>query len=149
MTYNKIKRKIKKLYEKERENIIIKQGNSYILYNSYKITNIDNLWEVIYNHECIHKFAMSSSALSWCLADREKQYMLADNLINSDQKLQNKRIDIIRRRRYLKNVTDPDRKAIALTRISNDVYKCKAIKIEIGLYVQMTKYIEIKGFIKP
>jgi len=148
MNYSKVKRKLKKLYENEINNIIYKRKGSYILYNIYQVTNLNGLWEVRYYGQYINMFANSSTAISWCLADKTGQIMLAHNLILQDRRLQTKKNDVIIRREYLKNEIDPNRKEIAVTRITNDLYTCKSIKLEIEFDCSSTKYIQIKGYIK-
>lgn len=147
--YNRVKHKLKKLYANEIKNIIVKRHGSYILYDKYVVTKLNNLWEVQRFGQHINLFDTVSTAISWCLADRTGQIMLAYNLIAQDHRLQTKKNDVIIRREYLKLESDPLRKEIALTRITNDLHTCKSIKLEIDNQVQKTKYIQIKGFLKP
>ena len=148
MNYKKIKAKIKKLHDSEAKNIIYKQKGSYILYNIYKITNLNGLWEVQKNAEVVYKFESSSTALSWCLADYNNKIMLAYNLITADRRLQFKKNDVLARKEFLKEVTDPKTKEIVLSKMLDDIHTCKTIKLEIENECYSTKYIQIKGYIK-
>jgi len=148
MSYSKVRHKLQKLYANEIKNIIVKCKGSYILYDIYMVTNINGLWEVQRYGQHINMFDTSATAISWCLADRYGQIIIAHNLIAHDHRLQTKKNDVIIRREFLHSLTDPVRKGIALTRITNDLYICKCLKLEIEINCSSTKYIQIKGYIK-
>ena len=134
MTYNKIKNKIRKFSNDPsiNKNIIRKIKGSYYLYNTYKITNNNGIWEVLRNNYFVHGFESSATATTWCIADKMKQYMDAHNLIIIDQKLQRMKNDVQHRTKLINQSNlDDDRKNIAIARLTQDLHTCKCLKNEI------------------
>ena len=142
MTYKKVKRKLKEFYKKEKEHIIIKKGNSYFLYDIYIITNKYNLWEVIKHKQRINFFESSATALGWCLADKDKKYMLSHNLIVNDHTIQKKINNIELYKYYLELGYE---KNIIRARISEDLSVIGNIRNEISNDLYKYKYIKIKS----
>lgn len=134
MNYNKVKSKIKQFSNDKKINdqIIRKIKGSYHLYNIYKITNNNGIWEVRKYNQFIYGFESSATATTWCLADKTKQYMDATNIIVIDQKLQCKKLDVQLRSKWI-NESDmsDERKDIALARLTQDLYICKCLRNEI------------------
>lgn len=150
MHYNKVKAKLKRLANNDKLNstIIRKVKNSFIVYNIYKITNINGLWRVIKHEQVINHFDTSATALSWCVSDYSKQYMVAHHIMFLDRRLQNKKTDVLLRKQFLNNVEDSERKATAVLRITQDVGVCQSLRIEINNILYLTKYKQLQDLIK-
>ena len=149
MQYKKVKYKLKRLTNNKKlnEQIIRKVKKSFVLYDLYKITNLNGLWHVIKYEQYINSFDSSATAVSWCLADNINQFESAYNLVYLDRRLQQKKIDIDLRKEFLKSIEDKDRKVVAIARLSEDLYTCQSLKIDLSKYYVSTKYMQIQDFI--
>ena len=132
--YDKIKRKIKRLSNDKKLNnqIIRKIKGSYYLYNTYKITNINGSWEVQKRRDFIHGFEASSTATSWCLADRCMCIESANNFILLDKKIQRLKVDAKLRSTLIKEIIDPEKKTTVIARLTQDLYICNCLRVEIA-----------------
>lgn len=135
--FNKVKSKIKQFANDKALNdkVIRKIKGSYHLYNIYKITNNNGLWEVRKHEQFIYSFESSSTATTWCLADKSKQYMDAHNLIVIDKRIQDKKQQASMRTKQISQAElSYDIKDIAIARITYDLDVCRNLKTEIDNY---------------
>ena len=135
--FNKVKAKIKHFSKNKELNdqVIRKVKGSYFLYNIYKITNNNGIWEVRKYDHLVYGFESSSTATTWCLADKSKQYMDAHNLIIIDRHIQRKKTDMqFRSKQISQSDLSYDRKTIAIARLTYDLAICQNLKAEIDNY---------------
>lgn len=151
--YKKVRRRIKNLYDKEiqlENELIIQRGNIYFVYALYKIVKNDDGYFDIYFSD-IDEYAgttyKSTTAIAWCNAQKGNDIELADNILETDKKIQYLQNDINRTKLLIKNKS--------LNQLSEDIlssrvvdYISKQCKLRANLhkYIQCSKQIKIQGF---
>ena len=91
-------------------------------------------------------FHSSRSALSWCIADKFKQYNIARELIQLDNNLHHLTIDINTRAAIGERVKNAEQREIILTKLESKILKKKEIENRLSKYVNRAKYYQQRGF---
>jgi len=149
MKYNVVKRKIKKLYNKEKNTIITKHNGIYKIGNIYEIFRINDKWKVIKYNKSINIFNSAATAISWCLANLVSNFKIANRLKHADSKLQTIKNEILVRKLFLHRYDlDKDVRSMQLMRLTDELYICKELEAQIKKYISQIKINKQKGFIK-
>jgi len=145
MNYNKVKKKLKHFESINKDIIIQKRDNNYYIFGIYVVNNINDLW--IVNKYNKHVFAFDSApvAISWCMVDKDCDFILAKKLIHMNTIQQYKKNNIRYYKELLKKV-DNDKGIVTLARIAEDLSTCKSIQNEINAIIYKYKYTKIKEF---
>jgi hypothetical protein len=91
-------------------------------------------------------FHSSRSALSWCIADKFKQYNIARELIQLDNNLHHLTIDINTRAAIGERVKNAEQREIILTKLESKILKKKEIENRLSKYINRAKYYQQRGF---
>jgi hypothetical protein len=91
-------------------------------------------------------FHSSRSALSWCIADKFKQYNIARELIQLDNNLHHLTVDINTRAAVGDRVKSADQREIILTKLESKILKKKEIENRLSKYINQAKYYQQRGF---
>lgn len=91
-------------------------------------------------------FENNRNALGWCVADKLRQYQLADELVRLDSTIQRTKIDITALTNVMRHSQDVERKDIVWAKISNKQAILADCKSRLEKCVNVTKYWQIRGF---
>jgi hypothetical protein len=84
--------------------------------------------------------------LSWCIADKFKQYNVARDLIQLDNNLYHLTVDIGTRAAIGDRTKNADQREIILTKLENKILKKKEIENRLAKCVNWAKYYQQRGF---
>jgi len=129
MTYNKIKKKIKKYYKKEKK-VIEFNDNIYTIYKKYLVFKVEDYWAVVFKNNpesLINAFDTSSSALGWCLLHYDKRFDEAHGLIYYDNIIQTKKQDIKQFKGHIEINDDEKMHCVLFSRIIETIHQYKII----------------------
>jgi hypothetical protein len=149
--YNKVKRKINKLTkdEEQKDNLVIQRGNTFHVYNEYKIVRDKHEFNIFVNNNdtIINTVYNSSSAISWCNAHKGNDTALANKIIQTDRALEHLSNDIAYTKILVKLKTTPHAKqSILFARLTEYVDKQIRLKLNLHKYIQRSKQLKNKGF---
>jgi len=151
-TYNQVKRKLRKLSKKEQsksDELVVKQGDNFIVYNMYKITKDRNEFKIYFidGNEFVTTVFSSATALSWCNAHRGNNIELASNIINTDRTIEFLANDIAYTKILIKLKSTPhEQQSTLLARLTEYVSKQMRLKVNLHKYIQRSKQIKSEGF---
>lgn len=132
--------------ENSREFLIIDLNNTYQVFGKYYITKRQNYYQVEIPNQKIIDFGSLRHAVSWCIADKNKQWNLADSINRLDETRQIIKQDLATRTAMLTRITDPDQKSIVQMKIANKHRNLHDVETRLGNCVNLAKYWQLKGF---
>jgi len=150
--YKQVKHKIRKLTknEEQADNLVIQKGNTFHVYNEYKIVK-DKFKFNIYindNKQFVSTVFNSSSAISWCNAHKGNDVVLAQNIIETDRAIEFISNDIAYTKILIKlKSTPPTEQSILLARLTEYINRQCQLKVNLHKYIQRSKQIKSKGFL--
>ena len=134
-----LKRNIKKL-------IISDDDGSYVMFGLYQIVPVSNGFAVNTWSETVHVFGSKRSATSWCVADKLKQYRLADEILLLDRKHQLLGADIHCRRVLAQQGRHESFYEIVNMKIQPKIDVYNVVHSELEKCINQAKYLQIRGF---
>lgn len=150
-SYKQVKRKIRKFTkaEEQKDDLVIQKGNTFQVYNEYKIIKEKNKFKIYADEgkQYVSTVYNSSSAISWCNADKANDVMLANNIIDTDRAIEYLANDIARTKILIKlKSTQHTEQSILFARLTEYVNRQMQLKINLHKYIQRSKQIKSKGF---
>jgi hypothetical protein len=121
------------------------EGN-YTVFGRYSLVKEAAGFRVHCSLSDIGIFHSSRSALSWCIADKFKQYNIANELIQLDNNLHHLTIDINTRAAIGERVKNAEQREIILTKLESKILKKKEIENRLSKYINQAKYYQQRGF---
>jgi len=121
------------------------EGN-YTVFGRYSLVKEAAGFRVHCSLSDIGIFHSSRSALSWCIADKFKQYNVARELIQLDNNLHHLTIDINTRAAIGERVKNAEQREIILTKLESKILKKKEIENRLSKYINRAKYYQQRGF---
>lgn len=125
--------------------IIVQEGNSYLVFGKYKIDQTDEGWRVQTDGLKPRIFHKANVALAWCIYYRTGRYQLADNMHWIDGRIVAKQQDIDALTIILNTVEKLDNRAILLARLTEDINSRQSYKKQLAKCLETAKYIKLKG----
>jgi hypothetical protein len=149
--FKQIKQKLKKLSNKEQadSNLIIRNGNTFVVYDEYEIKKNKHEFEICIrdSNEFVANVYNSSTAISWCNAHKGNNSVLARNIIETDRAIEFLSNDIAYTKILIKLKSTPHTKqSILLARLTEYLTKQLQLKLNLHKYIQRSKQIKDKGF---
>jgi hypothetical protein len=120
--------------------------DNYTVFGRYSLVKESAGFRVHCSLTNIGIFHSSRSALSWCIADKFKQYNIARELIQLDNNLHNLTIDINARAAIGERVRNVEQREIILTKLESKILKKKEIENRLSKYINQAKYYQQRGF---
>jgi hypothetical protein len=121
------------------------EGN-YTVFGRYSLVKEAAGFRVHCSLSDIGIFHSSRSALSWCIADKFKQYNIARQLIQLDNDLHHLTADINTRATIGERVKNAEQREIILTKLESKILKKKEIENRLSKYINRAKYYQQRGF---
>ncbi len=92
------------------------------------------------------RFSNKRTALSWCVADKYRQYALANNILILDQKRQILSADVDCRQRQVYHTKNFMFAETVTAKLGIKTAKLQAINTELEKCIKTAKYFQIRGF---
>jgi hypothetical protein len=141
---NKMVKKIELLFASNIDviNDIIFQDldGSYMLFNRYKISVMDNGQIVVNTFSENLYFNKLKNAVAWCVFEKRNKWDTANRIKELDFKMGSLETSISQSVKLIKKTKDLEYKLIYSAKLSNDQYKRKSIIQELEKYVLDSKY---------
>jgi len=122
------------------------QDGEYEAFGRYRIVRERRGYTVFCNDSEQGVFNSTRSAISYCIADKYKNYNLARDIQNLDSMLGNITNDIFVRAGVAHKTRDPVLKENIETKLESKILHKKALEIQLNNCVNWAKYLQQKGF---
>jgi len=137
------------VYEKVKDSVITKEGDSYKLFESYLIQkqDVEFLIEKVNFHE---KLLLSSlkNSVTWVVLDRMNDIMGAKQLVELDQRLTGLEINIKIYEKLLKKTKDINNKMLFQAKLTEEKRKKTRVVQDLGVLSEKSKKWQIRQFEK-
>ena len=142
-----ISREILKEFPTLEHNSIWKNSDGdYTVFGKYSIVKENTGYRVHCSLTDVGVFYSTKSALSWCIADKFKQYNVARDLMQLDSNLHHVTVDISARAAIGDCTKNTEQREIILTKLENKILKKKEIENRLAKCVNWAKYYQQRGF---
>lgn len=119
---------------------------AYEVFNKYRIIPVKKQYRVMCRDNQVAVFNSTRSALSWCIADKNQDYNLADELLVVDSKLGYVTDDINTRANLADRSKKPDFRENIGTKLETKIIHKKALENQLTKCVNLAKYWQQRGF---
>lgn len=137
------------VYEKVKDTVITREGDSYKLFESYLIQkqDVEFLIEKVNFHE---KLLLSSlkNSVTWVVLDRMNDIMGAKQLVELDQRLTGLEINIKIYEKLLKKTKDINNKMLFQAKLTEEKRKKTRVVQDLGVLSEKSKKWQIRQFEK-
>jgi hypothetical protein len=136
-------------YDKLKNNMIIQDGNSYRLFETYVIeptTKGYAVSKITLDHA--HIFSSLKYAVTWATLDHRSSLYEANRILELDRVLSGIDVTIKLYERFDKKVKDPETRFVYFNKLCEDKRKRKIITTELDTYVLATKRWQLDRFNK-
>jgi hypothetical protein len=142
---------LNKLFRQEFGNLvsnIIWQNDDgvYEVFDRYQIFPEKSGYRVTCYATEVGTFSSTRSALSWCIADKNKAYNTARELLEVDTKLTALKQDIATRASTGDRAKNPDFREIILVKLESKIIHKKLLENQLTKCVNWAKYVQQRGF---
>jgi hypothetical protein len=118
----------------------------YEVFGNYRIQPERLGYRVFCSATDVGMFSSTRTALSWCIADKNKAYNTARELLTIDNKLAALTQDINIRAAVGDRSKSPDLREIILTKLESKIIQKKLLENELTKCVNWAKYCQQRGF---
>ena len=127
--------------------MILEHDNQYHVFDQYVIDRaLDKTYRVARKSYTDKNFSSLPVALSWCIADKRQDTMLAYAIQDLDQEYIRISNDVYARETLLKRIKDPDRREVTHLKITTKKDGLRAVENRLAKCVSLAKYYQIRGF---
>ena len=128
-------------------NVILQNDNGvYEVFDRYKIQPEAQGFRVFCSATDVGVFTTTRTALSWCIADKNRAYNTARELLTTDNKLAALTADIATRAAIGDCTRDPGLREIILTKLESKIIHKKHLENQLTKCVNWAKYCQQRGF---
>ena len=118
----------------------------YEVFGHYRIVPEKNQYRVFCSATDVGLFNSTRTALSWCIADKNRAYNLARELLEVDQKLTALSNDIAARAAIADRSTQFDFRDQVGTKLESKIIRKKQLENQLAKCVNWAKYCQQRGF---
>jgi hypothetical protein len=127
--------------------IVNDELGGYIAFGRYHLRPLQQVFEVYASgNHLIGTFSNKRTAISWCVADKNNQLRLAQDIKNLDIKKQSLTADIYCRRQMAERSRDNKFSEVVLTKLEPKVQQHALVDQELEKCLNSAKYIQLRGF---
>jgi len=128
-------------------NLIVSDGKGgFYAFGKYKIVPDNNMFVVNMSTQDPVRFGSKRSAISWCIADKLNQYLLARTIHTLDNKKHSLAADIRCRKTIAEQSQSADFKEAVFTKVQSKVEYLSTLNTELEKCLNSAKYMQIRGF---
>ena len=121
-------------------------GGNYEVFDKYTIQRSRNQYLVTCYSTDVGAFSTSRSALSWCIADKFRNYKLAQTLLNLDNALSNVASDIAARAQIAERSKNPEFRETVAIKLETKLIHKKILENDLANCINLAKYLQQRGF---
>lgn len=130
------------------DKLIIDVDQGWLAFGHYHIKPMGDTCRVYtYNNDCLGEFSTKRSAISWCVADKNKRLNLANYIKVLDNQKMRYEADIACRRQMVAKSRSNEFRDIIETKMQARLKAMNGIKAELEKCISLAKYIQIRGFL--
>ena len=118
----------------------------YELFGRYKIVPNKNGYQVWCSSTEIGFFSSTKSALGWCIADKYRDYNLARQILNTDNRLEAVNNDIYARVGAANRSKKFEFKENIDIKLEPKIIRKKELEKQLTKYINLAKYLQQRGF---
>jgi hypothetical protein len=128
-------------------NLIFRDDDgSYKVFDRYRIINEKPGYRLYCSATDVGLFSSTRAAMSWCIADKNKLYTLARDILQLDIKLRSLTSDINVRANVADRSKEPQFRETIGTKLESKIIRKKLVEEQLTKCVNWAKYIQLKGF---
>lgn len=147
MKEQKLEHWFQREFPKVMPNLLLRnEWGEYIVFGHYKIIKSNRKYNVTCGATEVGQFDSSKTALSWCIADKYRQYNLAREILNTDNRLASLSDDIIARTAAAGRCRDTNIKENIEIKIQSKIIQKKYLEKQLNKCVNLAKYYQQRGF---
>jgi hypothetical protein len=120
-------------------------GN-YEVFDRYMINPQRPGFQVWCYSTCVGTFSTTKSALSWCIADKFRDYNLSHRLLSLDNALANINADIAVRAQIAERSKKPDFRESISVKLESKIINKKTLENQLDICINLAKYLQHRGF---
>ena len=121
-------------------------NGEYEVFGHYRIQPNRPGYRVMCSATDVGVFSSTRTALSWCIADKNRAYNTARELLTIDAKLTALTHDIATRAAIGDRVKSPDLRETILVKLESKIIHKKLLENQLNKCVNWAKYIQQRGF---
>jgi len=118
----------------------------YQVFDRYRIQPTQSGYRVFCSATEVGTFSTTRSALSWCIADKNRAFNTARELLEIDQKLSCLTHDIATRAAIGDRSKNPSLRETILTKLESKIIHKKQLENQLAKCVNWAKYVQQRGF---
>lgn len=126
--------------------IFADEAGGYVVFGKYNLRPEDTKVNVWYNEELVGSFSNKKTAISWCVAEKNRLYNLARDIANLDRKRQQVLQDIECRQRVADRGRSADFEEMVKTKLEPKIKLYQAVNSELEKCLNRAKYLQLRGF---
>lgn len=131
----------------EKNSIIPNEDGSYTAFGQFTIRSTDICTFTVekYSNSC-GEFTSIKSALSWCIAEKYKQYSLSDSILTLETKRLVLLADLHVRNKLATKFKNSEHRTIVELKLQTRKDRLKLLDDQLSKCVSLAKYWQIRGF---
>lgn len=123
------------------------ENGDYEVFGRYIISKVSShLYEVNIHATCVGRFNSTKTALSWCIADKYKNYNLAREILTVDNILGNLTNDIFIRAAMANKTKKTQFREDIETKLETKIIRKRELETQLDKCVKRAKYLQQRGF---
>ena len=123
------------------------ENGDYEVFGRYIISKISShLYEVKIHATTVGQFNSTKTALSWCIADKYRNYNLAREILNVDNILGNLTNDIFIRAAMANKTKNTQFREDIETKLETKIIRKRELETQLDKCVKRAKYLQQRGF---
>jgi len=143
-------KEIEKLFKLELDSVLgdiiwKNKAGDYLVFNRYKIIKDKTSCIVLQQDLEVGTFSSTKTALSWCIADKYKNYRLARDILSMDAKLVSLIADIKTRANLADRSNDAKFQEIVETKLETKIIHKKQLETQLDKCINWAKYWQQRG----
>jgi hypothetical protein len=143
----KLERWAEREFRRHVDNIIVDDvSNGLLAFGKYYLQPNSTGCTVTQADDTCISFSNKKTAISWCVADKFKQYTLANSIKTLDQKRQLLSADVNYHQHQLNRTRNTEFADTVAAKLSIKASKLAAINTELEKCIKTAKYFQIRGF---
>lgn len=121
-------------------------SGDYELFGRYRIVSNRPGYTVYCAANSVGEFSSTRTAVSWCVADKYRNYNLARDILNTDSRLTAVTNDVFVRMGVASRSKRPEFKESIDTKLETKIIRRKELEQQLSKYVNLAKYLQQRGF---
>jgi hypothetical protein len=118
----------------------------YELFGRYRIVSNRPGYTVYCAANPVGEFGSTRTAVSWCVADKYRNYNLARDILNTDNRLSAVTNDVFVRMGVASRSKRPEFRESVDTKLETKIIRRKELEQQLSKYVNLAKYLQQRGF---